>query len=411
MGLFGFLSGKSPEDMELSGDRFLKSGEFGAAKLEYEKALAKAESKFPEKEKLRHRLTEKIVESRESLAAAHVQAGREWIAADNFREAEDLFRLALELTENPELRLEILNLLTSINEISPSGRPEEERLFFSDEHPFADSEETEEVTDEIEEYFTVLCHALPEDIAEAYQHYDQAFRLGYVALNNGEFEVAIEKFTESMEQTDRDQPLVALELATAWTHVGEFARAQKLLLEFMENHGPSVRSVQMLCDVYLSTENFQQAIALLDQCPDPIKQTFSIQMLRGETYYQMSDFSTAWAVFQDCEKNFGENELITRSLAKTAEATGDLEAARDLYGRALSGCARCGTRTDPFVQRRYADLCFACGERSHRLIDLYFSMVQADADNKAEYYRRIYELYMALGKPNDASRYEAFAAP
>jgi hypothetical protein len=42
MGLFGFLSGKSPEDIEVSGDRFFKSGEFGAAKLEYEKALAKA---------------------------------------------------------------------------------------------------------------------------------------------------------------------------------------------------------------------------------------------------------------------------------------------------------------------------------------------------------------------------------
>jgi tetratricopeptide (TPR) repeat protein len=204
---------------------------------------------------------------------------------------------------------------------------------------------------------------------------------------------------------------VALELATAWTHMGKFIRARDLLLEFMANHGPSVRPVQMLCDVYWGMEDFQQAVALLDQCPDSLKQIFSIQMMLGETYYQMGDFSAARAVFQDCEKNFGENELITRSLAKTAEATGDLESARDFYGRALSGCARCGTRTDPFVQRRYADLCFACGERSQRLVDLYFSLVQADADNKADYYRRIHELYIALKKPKEAVRYEAFARP
>ncbi|PIP37198.1 MAG: hypothetical protein COX19_17320 [Desulfobacterales bacterium CG23_combo_of_CG06-09_8_20_14_all_51_8] len=411
MGVFGFLSGKGPEDMELAGDRFSKSGEFGAAKIEYEKALAKAESKFPEKENLIRRLAEKIAGSRESLAAAHVQTGREWIASDNFREAEGLLRLALELTENPDLREEITGLLESIDAGPASGNSEEDRLFVSDDDPFAPDEESDLEDDADDDYFAILCHALPEDTANAYLTYDRDFKQGFVALNNGDFETAVEKFMESMNRSDRDQPLVALELATAFTHMGEFARARDLILDFIENHGLSVQPVQMLCDVYWGMENHRQAIDLLDQCPDPLKQTFSIQMLLGETYYQMEDFPAAQAVFQACEKNFGENELITRSLAKTFEAMGDLEAARDLYGRMLSGCARCGTRRDPFVQRRYAELCFACGERSQRLIDLYFSMVQADADNKADYYRRIYELYMALGKPKEAARYEAFAAP
>lgn len=408
MGLFGLLSGKTPEDMELVGDGFAKSREFGAAKIEYEKALTKAKSKFPEKDGLIRRLTEKIAGSRESLAAAHVQSAREWIAADNYREAEDLLKLAMELTENQVLAGEIAGLLKSIHAGQAPGGPEENRLFFSEADPFADNEEMDEAAEELAEYFTVLCHALPEDLAEVYQGYDQAFKEGFVALNNGEFETAIEKFDESMSET-ANQPFVALELATAYTHIGQFARARHLLLEFMENHGQSLRTVQMLCDVYWGMGNFNEAIALIDQCPDSLKQTFSIQMLLGETYYQMADFLRAREVFLACETKFGEHELITRSLAKTFEAMGDLESARDLYGRMLSGCARCGTRMDPFLQMRYAELCYACGERSQRLIDIFFSLVQADADNKADYFRRIYELYTALGKPKEAARYEAFA--
>ncbi len=34
MGLFSFLTGKAPEEIELVGDKFFKAGEFGAAKIE-----------------------------------------------------------------------------------------------------------------------------------------------------------------------------------------------------------------------------------------------------------------------------------------------------------------------------------------------------------------------------------------
>ena len=52
MGMFSFLTGKAPEEIELIGDKFFKTNEFGAAKIEYEKAVKKAKSKFPGKRKL-----------------------------------------------------------------------------------------------------------------------------------------------------------------------------------------------------------------------------------------------------------------------------------------------------------------------------------------------------------------------
>ncbi|MEZ4549974.1 MAG: hypothetical protein R2860_05040 [Desulfobacterales bacterium] len=76
---------------------------------------------------------------------------------------------------------------------------------------------------------------------------------------------------------------------------------------------------------------------------------------------------------------------------------------RDIYARILNGCARCGVRLDPFIRQRYAELCFACGERSERLLNLYLSIIQDDPDNKESHYERVYELYTALGEQAEAA--------
>ncbi len=85
---------------------------------------------------------------------------------------------------------------------------------------------------------------------------------------------------------------------------------------------------------------------------------------------------------------------------------GDLEKARDIYVQILNGCSKCGVRTDPFILRRYAELCFVCGERTPQLIDLYLSILQEDPDNKDDYYQRISALYTALGNTSEAARYQ-----
>jgi len=404
MGLFSFLTGKSPEEIEVIGDKFFKVKEFGAAKIEYEKAVNKLEKKFPEKENRIQRLKEKIVDSRESLAKAHKKNSEQLIESENFSEAEDLLLLALELTEKDRLKEEINSMLKKLHQKLASNDPDDTKMFLSGTEPFPTAAEV----DSDEDYFSILCNALPEDVRNAYQGYDQTFKHGFIALNNGDFEVAVEKFTESINRSDRQQPLVPLELSTAWAHMGQNDRARELLEEFIVDNSQEVRAYQMLCDIYWVMENYDDAIALIVQCPDPLSETFAIRILLGETYYQMGRYADAEPLFLECENSFGQNEIITRSLAKTYEAMGNLEKARDIYGRLLKGCTQCGVRTDPFIQRRYAELCFACGERSSRLIDLYLSILRDDPDNKDDYHRRIHELYNALGDSAEASRYESF---
>jgi tetratricopeptide (TPR) repeat protein len=187
----------------------------------------------------------------------------------------------------------------------------------------------------------------------------------------------------------------------------QFERARSLLEDFLEENAQEVRAYQMLCDIYWVMGNPENAIILIDQCPPSLKETFPIQMLLGETCFQMKRYAEAETLFIDCGKNFGQNEIITRSLAKTYEAVGNLEKARDVYAQILNGCTKCGVRSDPFILRRYAELCFACGERTIKLIELYLSIMKEDPDNKDDYYPRIYELYTALGNTAEAKRYQS----
>jgi tetratricopeptide (TPR) repeat protein len=413
MGLFSFLAGKSPEDMEIVGDNYIKVKEYGAAKVEFESALAKAKAKFPEKQNLIDRLLEKINQTKESLAIFHKQSAQHLAASGNYKEAEDLLALALELTQNTRLKEEISAILKKLIKEKKMDYPEASNTM--DTTTTIDTSGSEpdhfiiqdEVVDE-DEYFLVLCHAQAEDVQAAYQNYGQQFKEGFIALNRGEFETALKKLSEAMDENSSPHHLIPLELATAQINLGQYDHARRLLEQFVKDNPEVLRGYQILCDIFWVIGDYDRAVNLIAGCPDKLKETFPIQFLLGETLYQMERYPDAEKIFQACLDNFGENEIATRSLAKTYEAMGEMKKACDIYGGILKGCTRCGARTDPFVKRRYADLCYASDERSQRLLELYLSLVQEDPDNKLEYFQRIHGLYEALGDMKEARRYQSF---
>lgn len=404
MGLFSFFAGKSPEEIEMAGDKFFKVKEFGAAKLEYEKAARKAQNKFPEKGNLISRLDEKLTDARESLARIHLQNSRELGESGNIDEAIDLLKLSLELTADDALKNEIADLIKDLHSHLSSEGPEATENYLSGTEPFP----AEEQHDSDEEYFSILINALPDDTRNAYQNYGPAFRQGYIALNNGDFQTAEEKLTHAMQEADSGQPLIPLELSTALVNLGQYDRARDILTDFIEDYPEEVRAYQGLCDLYWINQDYDAAIAVIEKCPAPLNETLPIRILLGETLFQMGRYEDAEDLYVACEERFGDNEIVSRALARTYEAMGDPEKARDIYAGILGGCAKCGVRTDPFIQQRYAELCFVCGERSERLLNLYLSIMRDDPDNKDSYYQRIYELFDALGNTEEANRYKSF---
>ena len=115
MGILKIFSGKDPEDYEQKGDSYFETAKYGHAKIEYETALNKLESKSPNNTELKKRLQDKILHSKEALALQHKQTGEEFMRAEMFDEAEEIVRLALELTEDPGLTVKLEEQLQEIH--------------------------------------------------------------------------------------------------------------------------------------------------------------------------------------------------------------------------------------------------------------------------------------------------------
>ena len=129
-------------------------------------------------------------------------------------------------------------------------------------------------------------------------------------------------------------------------------------------------------------KEFDEAHNLLQTCNEDLAESSHILRLRGETLFQAERFEEAKSLFRDYLESSAWDEHIALSLARTHEALGEKEKARDLYGELMQGCTTCARQIDPFIKRRYSDLSLECGQCSTRVLDLYLSLVHEDPDNK-----------------------------
>lgn len=406
MGLFSLFTGKPPEELEAAADAYVAAGEYGAAKVEYDKALEKAEKKHPEKQPLIRRLTEKARDAREALAGAHVEEAGELMDSGDLEGAEELLRLAFELTESEAMKAGIREKARQIHQDRQDG-PE---TADSSAPTGADAGIDAAGSSEDEAYFHILTSTLPAELQQAYQEYGPEFRQGYIALNQGDFQAAVRHFEAAWAENPSPDTWIPLELATACMHLSEMERAREIMESYVRNNPESLRGYQLLCDIYWELGDFDAAEALLGNSPEKLRQSLAIRMLLGETHYQAERYAAARDVFLDCARQFGDEEMIQRAVAKTYEATGEKDAARGVYGQILNGCTSCGAKVDPFIKRRYAELSFEAGDLSTRVLEMFLSLVSEDPDNRREYFDRIARIYEAAGHAEEARRYQGFAA-
>lgn len=406
MGFFKIFSGKDPQEYEQKGDSLFKAKAYGDAKLAYEEGLYKLEKKDPDNSKLKGRFQEKILKSKEALAVYHKQRGEEILSSQYHEEAEEVFRLALGLTENPELKIELQARLQEIQD-----HHEQEDAINPNDFQFEKKDETEpdhRIRDD--EYFAVLCGSFSDKEREkAYQSYGDAFKEGYLALNQGDFEFAVAKLSQSMEEHPQGKTYIPLELAGAYLNLGLYEEARCLLSIFLKDYPGSLQGYQILCEVLWEMGAFDHAQALLQDCPDELARSSDILLLRGETLFRTKRVQEAKSLFSDYLKSSGWDENIALSLAKTYEALGEKEMARDLYAEIMDNCTGCGIKVAPSIKRRYSDISLDCGQYSAKILDLYLSLVLEDPDNRGHFYQKISEIYAVLGNEREARRYESLA--
>jgi len=404
MGFLKIFSGKDPEEYEQKGDVLFENEEYGPAKMEYEAALSKAEKKFSDKTDLKDRLQQKITQTKNALALRHKQIGEELMDMENYDDAEEKFRLARELAEDPELQIELEEKLQEIQTV-PVGEAEDSPEFDLRQ----DDVEEPDYQDRLDEYFTALCASLPEQMTEVYQGYGNDFKIGFVALNQGDFEKAVDKLSQAMKEDTSSESFIPMELAKAHLNLKQYKKTRSLLEEFLKEHPDSLQGIQLLCETYWEIKEYDLAQELLTSCPQEIKNTLPIRLLQGETLFQAGKYKEAESLYLNHLKSSGWNEHIAHSLALTYDALGEKEKARDLLEEIMEECRGCGFRVDSSIKQQYADLCFEAGQYSAKIVELYISLVHEDPGNKAYYYQKISQIYSAQGNENEARRYQVFA--
>jgi len=408
MSFFKILSGKTAEDLEKKGDEFAGFELWGKSKLMYERALDRLEKASPQNLELQTRLHEKIRQTKEALAHNHKQNAEEIIEGGYHEEARQAVDLALELTENLEMKRELEQMLEEI-EYHQDKKIKTDSPFFNEEN-----EEEEEIAEPIfdeegDEYFKSLCGTLPEEVQKAYLGYGENFRAGYLALNRGDFEIAEDYLSRALEENSSPDSYIPLELATAHLNMEKSDEAQWLLESFLKSHPDALPGYQLLCEILWERKNFEEAEALLSSLPGDLSESVAVKILRGETLFNAGSFLEAKVFYRDFLETYGWNETVARGLAKTHEALSEQIDARHLYREIMGHCQSCHAQVDPFIKQKYADLCIESGMYDTDILELYLSLVRDIPDNAAYYYEKISLIYAALGNEKEERRFRSFA--
>lgn len=407
MSFLKFLSGPTSEKLEKKGDALFNSGSWGEAKLEYERALGKARK---EGTLTRHRtehLSLKITNTKEALAKAHQKAAEDLIEGGYYDDARSYISLALEISSD-ENRIQELTMLSrnvvSLQQAVADQELAEEYYGLADEEPADVFHDTTP-----DEQYHALCGTLPLEIQETYLSYGENFKIGYLALNDGDFETAAAYLSRAMAEDSNPAGYISLELATAYLHLGRRGEARQLLLPFLKHHPETLPAYQLLCDIYWEEKEFDQADAMIDSVPEKLSDSLAVLLLRGETRYQAGDFEKTKALYQTFLDNRGWEDEVAIALARAHEASGENERARLIYREIMGRCTGCGAKIDPEVKHRYAELSYAAGNHDADVLELYLSLAREIPQNAPAYYERVSRIYAARGDETEAARFRSIA--
>lgn len=408
MSFLKIFSGKTPEAHEQKGDELFAADLWGKAKVEYERALDKLDKTVPPNDNLKSRLQKKIHRAEASLAHSHKSIADDMLEAGFYDDARELYVLALELTEDAQLKTDLANKLEQLD-FQMSKNVEETLVDYDDDWGEAAEPQPLESDGQSDEYFTALCGALPADIQKAYRSYGDNFKKGYLALNQGDFVPAADYLSRAMQENPTADSYIPLELATAYLNLEKHSEAQQLLETFIEDQPQALPAYQLLCEIFWEMGAFDRAEALLASVPEKLTESVAVYILKGETLFHAGNHKGAKEFYQNFFRTYDWNEPVARALAKTHEALNELANARNLYREIMEQCSSCHARIDPFIKQRYADLCFDSGMLSSDILELYLSLAQELPANAADYYEKVSRIYAAQGNHAEAGRFRAIA--
>jgi tetratricopeptide (TPR) repeat protein len=405
MAWFNLFSGPTAEKLEQKGDALGEAGFWGAAKLEYERALRKGEAATGQDRDCLGRLERKIADAKEALAREHQRNAVQLAEIGDFKEALELVALAMALTGDDTFKAALAQQRRDIEAV----REAERRQTLSAPQDEWGEEEESPGFQSLDEQFRALCGMLPDPVRQAYLGYGADFKTGYLALNNGDFETAAHYLARALETRNAADSYIPLELATACLQLNRPEEARQLLETLLDHHPDALPAYQILCEIYWEQGAFGRADALLASIPGELAASLPVFLLKGETLFQAGHLDVAKTFYRDFLATYGWDESIAGALARTHEALNEMDQALRMYQEIMGHCSGCHRRIDPRVKEKVADLSFAAGMHDTAILELYLALAQERPENASRYYAKVGRIYQSLGNQTEARRFQALA--
>ena len=228
-------------------------------------------------------------------------------------------------------------------------------------------------------------------------------------MNQGFFEDAVTLLSRALESNSSSVGFIQLELATAHINLGNNSEGCSLLESFLNDYPESLRAYAPLCEIYWQNKQFDDAERLLTNCPEPLRNSPVIHLLIGETLFHAGRYHDAESHYLTYLDAQGWDEAISLALARTFEALGEKEKALKQYSEIINRCQGCGSRIDPHIKQKYADISLETGDHSTNILELYLGLVQEIPENSTDNYQNISMIYELNGDEEEARRFSAFA--
>jgi tetratricopeptide (TPR) repeat protein len=388
MSLFKKLFSADPEGLEKKADALYADGDYGPAKLTYEKALAAS----PQNE--RPALAEKALRCTDGIARQRIDEAKAYLGQGSIELAEQELEGALEVAADEALRQEAQGILDGLE----AQEAQEQAT-------------APEMTDE--ERVALLMGQWVEGQAEEYEGYGDALLDGLLAMHNERFEEARAQL-EALLSEAPDPRYLWLEVGRARLLADDAPAGKEALHSFLaaveDDEGGETKLVAnlALARIAADAEEFEEAMGYFESAVHALPEDYRPYLAMGAFLRDKGHGDEALEVLQtslELSKKAGTDWRLLEELGLASELVDKPQDARSFLEQVLEFFTNHQiTDFPPTTATTLAKLYEAEG-RLDRAADMYRALSQgSDKEHHALYHYEAGRLLQTLGLTDEARR-------
>ncbi len=388
MGLFKKLFTADPVALEEKADALFAAGDFGPAKLAYEKALDAHESEDNAP------LMEKISQCTDAIAEERIAAAKNYLADGAIELATDELEGALEVAANDVIRDEAQRLLDTLE-------AEDAR----------EQAVSHEMTDE--ERLALIAGQWQDDQADEYEGYGQPLFDALVAMQSEDFHQARESL-EAIVKRAAEPRYLWLELGRARLLTEDVVGGKEALERFLDALGTEgggetrlgahialARLAEEAGDLDEAMSHFEGAVEALPEDYRPYLAMGAFLRDKGHEDEALEVLRTAL----ELSKSASADWRLLEELGRACDASGKTEEATSFLEQVIAFFTQREVRDFPVPTATTLAKLYEADGRLDRAADMYRALSQgSDRENHARYHYEAGRLLRELGLQDEAHR-------